>query len=103
MTSNMKMHGRSCGTLALAGLAAVALASSGCDKPSPARAPAPEATTQGVRVDAAETTGRHRVVFELTSDEHEQWEKVLNNVENVRKALGPDKTDVEVVMHGNGL
>ena len=43
----------------------------------------------------------HRVVFELTSDDAQAWEGVLNNVENVQKALGP--TMVEVVAHGKGL
>lgn len=46
------------------------------------------------------TTG-HRVVFELTSDDAQTWDGVLNNVENVQKALGP--TTVEVVAHGKGL
>lgn len=44
---------------------------------------------------------QHRVVFELTSDDPKTWEAVLNNVDNVRKALG--KTAVEVVAHGPGL
>lgn len=44
----------------------------------------------------------HRVIFEVTADGNEQWEAVLNNVENVRKALG-DATHVEVVAHGKGL
>lgn len=43
----------------------------------------------------------HRVVFELTSDDAETWKGVLNNVENVQKALGA--TSVEVVAHGEGL
>lgn len=43
----------------------------------------------------------HRVVFELTSDEAQAWDAVLNNVENVQKALG--QTTLEVVVHGKGL
>lgn len=43
----------------------------------------------------------HRVVFELTSDDAEAWKSVLNNIENVRKALGP--TSIELVAHGKGL
>ena len=43
----------------------------------------------------------HRVVFELTSEDAQVWDGVLNNVENVQKALGP--TSVEVVAHGKGL
>lgn len=44
---------------------------------------------------------QHRVVFELTSDDAQAWEGVMNNVENLQKALGP--TSVEVVAHGKGL
>lgn len=43
----------------------------------------------------------HRVVFEATSDDPQAWESVLNNVDNVRRALGP--TSIEVVVHGRGL
>lgn len=32
----------------------------------------------------------------------EQWTGVLNNVENLRKALG-DATEIEVVAHSKGL
>ena len=41
------------------------------------------------------------MIFELTSDDAEAWKGVLNNVENVQKALGP--TSIEVVAHGKGL
>lgn len=44
----------------------------------------------------------HRVVFEVTSDGKEAWDSVLNNVENVKKSLGPD-IQIEVVVHGKGL
>lgn len=44
----------------------------------------------------------HKVVFDMTSDNQKIWETLLNNVGNVRKELGP-KTEVEVVIHGNGL
>lgn len=43
----------------------------------------------------------HRVVFELTSDDTQAWDAVLNNVENVQKALG--QTTMQVVVHGKGL
>ena len=43
----------------------------------------------------------HRVVLELTSDDAQTWESVLNNIENVRKAL--PGTAVQVVAHGKGL
>jgi uncharacterized protein len=50
---------------------------------------------------AVATPEQHRVVFELTSDDPKSWEAMMNNVENLRKAL--DHTTVEVVTHGKGL
>ena len=50
---------------------------------------------------AVATPEEHHVVFELTSDDPKSWEALMNNVENVRKAL--DHTSVEVVTHGRGL
>lgn len=44
----------------------------------------------------------HKIVFELTSEDQKTWETLLNNLENVRKELGP-KTEMEVVAHGNGI
>lgn len=43
----------------------------------------------------------HRIVFEATSDDPQAWDGVLNNVDNVRRALGP--ASIEVVVHGRGL
>ena len=44
----------------------------------------------------------HKVIIEVASSDPKQWEKLMNNVENLRVALG-DKTSVEVVAHGEGL
>ncbi len=44
----------------------------------------------------------HKIVFEVTMEGPEQWTAVLNNVENVRAALGP-AAEVEIVAHGKGL
>lgn len=52
------------------------------------------------RADASGPT-QHRVVFELTSDDAQAWNGVLNNVENLQKALGTNA--IEVVAHGKGL
>lgn len=51
----------------------------------------------------AQNTKMHRIVFELTSDNEEQWQALLNNVENLQKSFGKEKTEVEVVTHGKGL
>lgn len=47
--------------------------------------------------------GKHRVLFEVTMAGEKQWTGVLNNVKNVREALGKADTDVFVVAHSNGL
>ena len=44
----------------------------------------------------------HRIVMEVSSDNPAVWEAVLNNAENLRKALG-EPTAIEVVAHGGGL
>ena len=44
----------------------------------------------------------HRIVFEVTMEGAEQWTAVLNNVENLRTALGA-ATEIEVVAHSKGL
>jgi intracellular sulfur oxidation DsrE/DsrF family protein len=46
---------------------------------------------------------QHRVVFEIVSGDQEHWSALLNNVENLHKALGPGKVQAEVVAHGNAL
>jgi intracellular sulfur oxidation DsrE/DsrF family protein len=45
----------------------------------------------------------HQVVFEVNGDGKASWEAVLNNVENLQKALGRENTRIEVVAHANGL
>lgn len=44
----------------------------------------------------------HKVVIEVVSSEPKQWEKLMNNVENVQKAFD-EKVEIEVVAHGEGL
>lgn len=61
------------------------------------------ACDQPVRPASAAPPDTHRAVFEVSVDGPERWDGVLNNVENLRKAFGPDKTTVEVVAHGKGL
>lgn len=48
-------------------------------------------------------SGKHRIVFEVTTEGDEQWTGVLNNVKNVREALGQANTEVIVVAHSKGL
>lgn len=55
------------------------------------------------RAFAAPDDQAHRVVFEVTGDVAEQWDGVLNNVENVRRALGRERTEVRLIAHGKGI
>ena len=45
----------------------------------------------------------HRIVLEVTTEREESWQAILNNVENVQKALGREQTHIEVVAHGKSL
>jgi intracellular sulfur oxidation DsrE/DsrF family protein len=56
----------------------------------------------GVAIRAQDRTP-HRIVFEVTSADPQVWEAVLNNVENVQRALGIDVTEIRVVAHGKGI
>ena len=51
----------------------------------------------------AQGAASHRVVFEVTSADPQAWEGVLNNIENVQRALGVDVTEVKAVAHGKGI
>ena len=44
----------------------------------------------------------YSVVFELTTADPAEWAKLMNNAENLRKALGTN-TSTEIVCHGDGL
>jgi uncharacterized protein len=57
------------------------------------------AVATGRRTDAAEEK-KHRAVFDLTSDTPEKWDGALRNVENVRRAFGPENIEAQVVVHG---
>lgn len=48
----------------------------------------------------AQAGKKYRVVFDLTADGPERWDGALRNVENVRKALGPENVEVQLVVHG---
>lgn len=49
------------------------------------------------------TSATHRVVFELSSDAPASWNTLLNNLENLQAAFGPETTELEVVAHGPGI
>ena len=51
----------------------------------------------------AEEARAHRIVFEVNSSDPKIWQGALNNIENVRSALGEKETTIELVAHGEGL
>jgi hypothetical protein len=55
-----------------------------------------------VNAQSQTTAKTHCVIFEVTMEGTEQWTGVLDNVENLKKALG-DSTEIEVVAHSKGL
>lgn len=52
---------------------------------------------------AGSTQPRHRVVMEVSADDPRVWDAVLNNIENLRSALGAGDTEIELVAHGGAL
>lgn len=45
----------------------------------------------------------YRVVIQVTVASPEQWSGLLGNIENLRRALGDELREVEVVAHGPGI
>jgi len=52
---------------------------------------------------SAAQPAKHRVVFQVSDKDPAKWNLTLNNIRNVRDALGKDKVDAEVVAYGPGL
>jgi len=59
-------------------------------------------TASNAHTDGPTADKAHRIVFEVTMEGPEQWTAVLNNVENLRTALGA-AAEIEVVAHSKGL
>jgi len=60
----------------------------------------PPAPSEATRDRAA---AGHRIVIEVNVEGPERWEGILNNVDNLQKAFGADKVQIEVVSHARGL
>ncbi|MEW5879857.1 MAG: DsrE family protein [Pseudomonadota bacterium] len=52
---------------------------------------------------SAAASAKHRVVFQVSDKDPAKWNLTLNNIRNVRDALGKDTVDAEVVAYGPGL
>lgn len=51
--------------------------------------------------EAAAGGKKYRAVFDLSAETPERWDGALKNIENLRRALGPENVQVELVVHGN--
>jgi hypothetical protein len=69
--------------------------------PNPGAAATAPALVAGTQP-AVTTVKKHRIVFQVTIDGDERWNEVLNNVENVQRAFGPENVEIEIVAHGKG-
>lgn len=57
----------------------------------------------GQQTNAKENPHVHRVIIELTAESASEWQSVLNHVENLQKAFGTERTEIELVAHGAAL
>lgn len=45
----------------------------------------------------------YRVVIEVSVPGSDAWEAILNNAENLTKAMGVDQPEIQLVCHGKGI
>ena len=61
------------------------------------------ATTEAARAQGSSSTGKERVVIQVSSPDTKLWNQALNYIENLREFYGPDKVEIELVALGLGL
>jgi hypothetical protein len=61
------------------------------------------AATEAARAQGSSSTGKERVVIQVSSPEQKLWNQALNYIENLRDLYGPDKVEIELVALGHGL
>ena len=52
---------------------------------------------------AGEQSPLYLAVVEVNNENAEEWQNILNNVENLQNAFWPEQTAIEVVAHDKGL
>lgn len=57
----------------------------------------------GPQAEAVKEPGMHKVVIQVSSADPKTQTIAINNAVNIRKALGRDNVDVEIVAYGPGL
>lgn len=61
------------------------------------------AATEAARAQGSSSTGKERVVIQVSSPDTKLWNQALNYIENLREFYGPDKVEIELVALGLGL
>jgi intracellular sulfur oxidation DsrE/DsrF family protein len=46
---------------------------------------------------------KYRAVFQVSDSDPKTWSQALANIKNTQKELGSDRTDIELVVYGNGI
>ena len=61
------------------------------------------AATKAARAQGSSSTGKERVVIQVSSPDTKLWNQALNYIENLREFYGPEKVEIELVALGLGL
>ena len=61
------------------------------------------AATEAAHAQGSSSTGKERVVIQVSSPDTKLWNQALNYIENLRELYGPDKVEIEMVALGLGL
>ena len=51
----------------------------------------------------AQAPVQHRVILQMNVDAGDSWSQLLGNIQNIQRAFGVDKIQIEVVAYGKGL
>jgi hypothetical protein len=58
---------------------------------------------EAARAQGSSSTGKERVVIQVSGPDTKLWNQALNYIENLRELYGPDKVEIEMVALGLGL
>jgi intracellular sulfur oxidation DsrE/DsrF family protein len=59
--------------------------------------------TEAARAQGSSSTGKERVVVQVSGPDKMLWNQALNYIENLSELYGPDKVEIEMVALGLGL
>lgn len=61
------------------------------------------AVTLSLPIAAADTSGKARVVLQVSDADTGKWNLALNNAKNIQADLGAANTEIEIVVYGPGI